>query len=240
MNYSPGCFRSEERAGQTICSVRGELSHSEPHSIPQQKFPKDEIEKDKYKQDEPAPQYRQDEFSKDVCEYLFCPENMEGEESSPHREERDVDTSGLKNYVLTSEQIKLNYLKYGLNDSSSQTRMNLQGSTVMLSEESYYCRSSGEASVPPVLNQASNLTVSPFLVYSHTVSETPMDHEAGEGLTPSPRSSIQNTKSDPMQQFVDCLPTFTSQRPPDLPTTTGKLAPSNTWSVSNTAQWENR
>lgn len=264
------------REESTSINISSQPTHSEPnfpaHSIPQWKFPKDGNEKDKYKQDKPAAQYRQEALSKDVlsvnagCEYLFCTENMDEEESSGHlalmpastqsqtsktpRETlhlEEGDTSGgSKKDELLSEQIKLNDIKYDLNDSSSQTRKTVQGSTVIFSEESSYYKSSGEVAVPPSLSQASNLTITPSLVSSHTITETPMDHEAREGSTPSPWSSVQNTESDPMQpcppllQSIDCLPTFISQRPPDLPTTMGKLALSNTWNVSNTAHHEHR
>ncbi|XP_074497072.1 uncharacterized protein LOC141771067 [Sebastes fasciatus] len=104
-------------------------------------------------------------------------------------------------------------------DSSSQTRMIVQGSAVVFTEETPYYRSSGERGVPS------------HMTFSHTVTETPEDQKT---RAPSPWSSVQNSESHPTRprppsaQSIDCLPTFTSQRPQDLPTTTGKRALSNT------------
>ncbi|XP_068587373.1 uncharacterized protein plekhg2 [Cebidichthys violaceus] len=70
-------------------------------------------------------------------------------------------------------------------ESSSQTRMLLLGSSVIFTEEMSYYGSSGE----------------PGRLSTHTVTET-----------------------------ADCLPTFTSRRPEDLPATTGRWALSNTCS----------
>ncbi|KAK9520403.1 hypothetical protein VZT92_020293 [Zoarces viviparus] len=69
-------------------------------------------------------------------------------------------------------------------ESSSQTRMLLLGSSVIFTEETSYYGSSGE----------------PGRLSTHTVTET-----------------------------AECLPTFTSRRPEDLPATTGRRALSNTW-----------
>lgn len=244
--------------------------------VSQWKCSKDGDEKDKYKQDKAAAQDIQDALTKDVQsvhagpEYLFCTETKDGEESSGrlalittstqsqtpkapretlHLEEGStLETSGgLNKNKLQSEQMKLNDVKHDLmNDSSSQTRMTLQGSTVIFSEESSYYRSSGEVVVPPPTSQASNLTFNPSQVCTHAITETPGDREAREGSAPSPWSSVQNSESDPTQpcppsvQSIDCLPTFTSQRPQDLPTTMGKRAVSNTWNTTNTTQYEYR
>lgn len=170
-------------------------------------------------------------------------QTSKGPRETPHLEEGDTSilctSEGLKKDELPSEQIKLKHIKYDQNDFSEQTRM------VFLEESSYY-RSSGEVAVPPPQSQDSNLTISHSLVCSHTATQTPGDHEAREASIPSPQSSDLNTESDPMQpcpllvQSMDCLPTFTSHRPPNIPTTMGKLPLSNTWNVSNTPQYENR
>lgn len=133
--------------------------------------------------------------------------------------------------------------EYDLNDSSSQTRMILQGSTVIFTEEPPYYRSSGEPVAPPPLSQPSHMTFDPSRVFSHTVRETPEEHKA---RAPSPCSSTQSSKSNliqphpPSAQSVDVLPTFTSQRPPDLPTTMGKRAMSTTRNVNNISPYEHR
>lgn len=136
-----------------------------------------------------------------------------------------VDSAEPKKDEPPSEQMKSNDTK---NDSSSQTRMILQGSAVIFTEEPPYYRSSGEVDVLPHLSEPSHLTFDPSKVYSHTVTESPEDH------IPSPWSSVQNSVSNPTRprppsvQSIDCLPTFTSQRPQDLPTAMGKRALSNT------------
>ncbi|XP_039986322.1 mucin-5AC isoform X2 [Xiphias gladius] len=166
-----------------------------------------------------------------------------------HLEEGDSTTKGTdggpKKDELPSDQMKLNESKFDLN-SSSQTRGILQGSTVIISEEPPYHRSSREMVIPPPLSQPLHLTFHPSNVSSHVITETPEDHKAGEGSAPSPWPSVQNSDSNPTQprspsvQSIDCLPTFTSQRPPDLPTALGKRALSNTWNINNITPYEYR
>lgn len=166
-----------------------------------------------------------------------------------HLEEGDSTTKGTdggpKKDELPSDQMKLNESKFDLN-SSSQTRGILQGSTVIISEEPPYHRSSREMVIPPPLSQPLHLTFHPSNVSSHAITETPEDHKAGEGSAPSPWPSVQNSDSNPTQprspsvQSIDCLPTFTSQRPPDLPTALGKRALSNTWNINNITPYEYR
>jgi len=92
----------------------------------------------------------------------------------------------------------------GKPDSSSNTRMVLQGSSVIFAGEK------------PHYGQHSHVTFDPSQVSGHRVTETSEDHRAG--------ASCQNAESNP----VDRLPTFTSQRPHDLPTAAGQQAASNT------------
>lgn len=142
-----------------------------------------------------------------------------------------------------SEQMKLNETENDLNHSSPQTRMILQGSTVIFTEQPAYDKSSGDLVVPP-LSQPLHMTFDPSQVSSHTVTETPEDHK--RRTPPSPSSLAQNSEPNPTQprlpsvQNMDFLPTFTSQRPPDLPTTMGKRALSNTRNVSTTSPNEHR
>ncbi|XP_067451674.1 serine-rich adhesin for platelets isoform X2 [Thunnus thynnus] len=143
-----------------------------------------------------------------------------------------------------SEQMMLNETKHDLNDSSSQTRMFPQGSTVVFSDEPPNYGSSGKLVVPSAPNQPLHMIFDPSKGSSHIVTETPDGHKAREGAAPRPWSSVQSPESNPAEprsplaQSIDCLPTFTSQRPPDIPTTTGKRAPFNTWNINNTTPYD--
>ncbi|XP_026234121.1 uncharacterized protein plekhg2 isoform X3 [Anabas testudineus] len=250
---SPGQPVYLVREESTSVNISSQSTCSEPnfpaHSIPQWKYPKDGDEKDKYKQDKPAVQYIQEALTKDVQsfhagpEYMFCTEarnehlalmtvpaqNQDSKtpRQTPHLEEEGTmnleRSGGWGKDELTSEQTKMNDKKCDLTDSSLQTRMTLQGSAVIFSEESYY-RSLDEVAGPPPLNQDSNLTFNPSLVPIPTG-----DYEAKEGSAPSPWSSCENSESSPTQscpvlgQSIDCLPILT-----DLSTTTDKQALSNT------------
>ncbi|XP_039678722.1 uncharacterized protein plekhg2 isoform X3 [Perca fluviatilis] len=226
------------------------------HSIPQRKISKYGDEQDKYEQDIAAAQCIQDKHApeykmstghtdnKDGSVCLVCPGPMDGEASpgeivlmvastqsqAPTEYHKSTTKPGLGGDQTQREtlylaeggtaalgstggpqkdeppsvQMKLNETK---SDSSSQTRMILQGSAVVFTEETPYFRSSRE------------------------VVATPDDHKA---RAPSPWSLVQNSESDPTRprvpsvQSADCLPTFTSQRPQNLPTAMGKRALSNT------------
>ena len=154
-------------------------------------------------------------------------------------------TDGPEKDELPSDLMKPNETKHDLN-SSSQTRMILQDSTVTFSEEPPHQGTSKEVDIPSPLGQPLHLTFHPPQVSSHAVTETPEDHKARAGAAASPWQSVQNSESNLTQplsssvQSIDCLPTFTSQRPPDLPTTLGRRALSNTWNVNNTTAYEYR
>ncbi|XP_076591878.1 uncharacterized protein plekhg2 isoform X2 [Chaetodon auriga] len=145
-------------------------------------------------------------------------------------------SGGPKKDEPPSEQMKLIETK---NDhSSSQTRMILQGPTLIFTGQPTYDRSSGEL-VVPLLSQPSHMTFDPSQESSRTITETSGDHKGW--AAPSPSSMAQNSEPNltqprlPSVQNMDFLPMFTSQRPPDLPTTMGKRALSNTRNVSNTS-----
>lgn len=236
-------------------------SNLSAHSIPPCNISKDGNEQSKYKQDVPAVQYIQHQSSTqhnesenvhEAPEHLVCRGPGDGEArevvlmiastqnqvsnpgltgEEPLREALHLGEGSLASLGTSagkdeppSERKMLNETKYDLNSSSSQTRMFLQGSTVVFSDEPTIKYGSSQGS-------------------SHTVAEIPDGHKSTEGAAPSPRSSVQCPESNPAQprppllQSMDCLPTFTSQRPPDLPTTMGKRAPSNTW---NTTSYERR
>ena len=142
-------------------------------------------------------------------------------------------SGGPKIDELPSNQMKSNETNNALN-SSSQSRMILQGSTLIFSEEPACSRASRELVIPAPLRQPLHLTFDPSVASSHAFTETQEDRKAaGAGAAPSPWRS-------PSVPSVDRLPTFTSQRPPDLPTTMGEQAPSNSWNVSSNAPCEYR
>ncbi|XP_029923211.1 mucin-5AC-like isoform X3 [Myripristis murdjan] len=125
-------------------------------------------------------------------------------------------------------------------DSLSERKMSLRGSTIC-SEEPLNYESSGALRLPPTqpLPMTSDLPAA-----CHTVTEAPEGYKAREELSMScPWSSLCSPDSiasarPPSVQSVDCLPTFTSQRPADLPTAMGKRALSNTWNVTNTTSYD--
>jgi len=143
-----------------------------------------------------------------------------------------VASGGLNKDEIRSNQVKVNETKYVLN-SPSQTRMILQGSAVIFSEEPPHHRSSGDLVIPPPPSQPLYLTFDRSQVCGHSITEIPEGHKAREGATPSPGPSSNSTQPrSPSVQSGDCLPTFTSQRPSELPTAMGKQAQSNTWNVT--------
>uniref|UniRef100_UPI0037E76E8A mucin-4 isoform X2 n=1 Tax=Semicossyphus pulcher TaxID=241346 RepID=UPI0037E76E8A len=190
-------------------------------STPQWGISNNTNELEKYKQDLPAarvPEYKstghndnEDMLTKGVHSVNAGPEYL-------------VSTGPVDGEASPRSQIKFNETQCVLIDSSSQPRMTLQGSRVNLTEEPPYYRSSGERALQPPQSQPSHMTFEPSIL-SHTITET----EKGGG-SPNPLSSAQNSESNPTQpwppsvQSIDCLPTFTSQRPPDLPTATGNQA----------------
>lgn len=220
------------------------------HCTPQRTFSKDDDKSDPYKQEIPATQYIQ-KLTKDVRsvhagpEHLVCIEFTDGEESlgqlaqifpteyysctvprpkmTLHPDKGCMSTLGAsggpKEAELLSEQMKLKC------DASSQTRLTLQGTNLIFSEETPLCRSSGELVVQSLLSQPSNLNFEPPQGSSHTLTDTLNHHKAGEG------SSDQNSCSDPIQpcphlmQPVDRLPTFTSQKSLDVRSAMGKWTP---------------
>lgn len=130
-------------------------------------------------------------------------------------------SGGPKKDEPPSEQMKFNDTKRDGNSSSSQTRLNLMGSTVASIQEPL------ELVVPPT-----HLTVDHSLGSHHTVTEPPENHTAGRNASPWswPQKSDphQTQPRPPSAPSVDLLPIFTNQRPVDLPTTKGQWALSTT------------
>ncbi|KAM7412502.1 hypothetical protein PAMA_020062 [Pampus argenteus] len=248
---------------QPVCSSPNLSAHSKPHiskDEDEQSIHKDIL----CLQDKDSTQRNESESVHAGPEYLVCtgPRGGEGTPGEPvvmvastqnprlTGEEAQSESLHLGEGGLTtlgasgepekdespSEHVMLTETKYDLNNSSSQTRMFLQDSTV---EPPNY-GSSGKPVVPPAVSQPSHMTFDPLQGSSHTVSENPGGHNATEEAAPSP--FVQSSKSNPahphplLVQPIDCLPTFTSQRPPDLPTT--KLVLSNTWSSNNTTPYD--
>ncbi|XP_026171100.1 mucin-5AC isoform X2 [Mastacembelus armatus] len=132
-------------------------------------------------------------------------------------------SGGLKKDGLPTEQMNLNETKF----DPSQTSVILQGSTVIFSEEG---PSSGD------------MVVQSHFDPSQVSSQTSEDHKAREGIAPSPWSFGQDSESNstmpclPPVQSRDCLPTFTTQKPQDVPT--GEQGLSHIWRFSNTTYFE--
>ncbi|CAJ1066262.1 uncharacterized protein plekhg2 isoform X3 [Xyrichtys novacula] len=143
-------------------------------------------------------------------------------------------SEGQKKDVLPCGQTKVNETKSELNDSSSQTRVILQGSAVTFTEQPHYCISTEEPLVPSTPSWPLNTTSDPSQVFSHTVTETAEDQavkieEADSGFTqPSP----------PSPQSTDFLPMLTSQMPPAISATQGKLAQTNARDDGNPSPYE--
>lgn len=131
-----------------------------------------------------------------------------------------------------SNQITLNEKKNDLCDSKSQDRICLQDS-----EEVYGPTNHAASAVS--LKQLSYMTFDSLQQGScHKVTDHLQCHKAKEGATPSPEEFVQSLDSTPSQPCplsLGYLPVFTSQRPPDLPTTMGKRRLSKTWNVRDTA-----
>ncbi|KAG7224445.1 hypothetical protein INR49_015075, partial [Caranx melampygus] len=149
-------------------------------------------------------------------------------EGQSHLEEGGSTTQapsgGPKQQELQGNQMKLHATNCDLN-SSSQTKMIVQSSAVIFSEEPPYHRSPK--------NQPLHLTFDPSQMV--ITSENP---EAGEGAAPCPGLSPNPSQPhSPSVQSGDCLPTFTSQRPPELPTMMGKQVPSNAWNVTSSYEY---
>lgn len=144
-------------------------------------------------------------------------------EGQAHLEEggstTQVPCAGLKQDELQGNQMKLHATKWDVNPSP-QTKMIVQSSAVSFSEETSYHRSPQ--------NQPLHLTFEPSQMVL-----TSEDSRAGEGAAPCP-GLLPNPSQpqSPSVQSGNSLPTFTSQRPPELPTTMGKLAMSNAWEVT--------
>lgn len=131
---------------------------------------------------------------------------------------------GAKTPREKDELKKLNETKNDVKESSSQTRMILQGSAVIFTEEPAHHRTSG------------GLTFDP----SQVETQAPEDHKPrATGQTPWAEPNMTRT-SPPSLPCDDFLPTFTSQRPPDLPTATGTRAASNTRDDCHTCPYEHR
>lgn len=225
--------RSEISAGLNSVNIKPNLT---AHSIPPCNMSKDGDEQNRNKHDMPDVQHIQEKPSTTQHnesesesvhagpEYLVCT----GEGTPPEVVLMVASTQNqVQNPGLTGEEPQREALHLGEEglaslrpsggkdepkyDSSSQTRMFVRGSTVVFSDE------------PPPPNYGSSQGS------SRTVTEK------REGATPSPL-----VQSPPLVQAMDCLPTFTNQRPPDLAATMGKRALSNTWNTSNTTSYDCR
>ncbi|XP_056230946.1 mucin-17-like [Seriola aureovittata] len=216
---------SQQSAAHPVSSVREDSTSANIITQPAHK----------YKQDIPAAQYIQNKHVPDTDnivpgahaepEHLVCTKNLDGE----------LVLTLAKKDELRSDQTKLNETKCDLN-SPSQTRMIVQGSAVIFSEEPPFHRSSRDLVIPPSPSQPLHLTFDPF-----QVNLTSEDHKARERAALSPGPSPNPTQPQSQSaQSGDCLPTFISQRLPEIPTTTGKQALSNTLNLNYTTPYECR
>lgn len=191
-------------------------AHSEhnlsAHSIPQWSISKDGDEQDKYKQDIPAAQYIQDKY---VPEYKM---------STRHIDNKDTLTKDVQSVHAGPEYLVCRRPMDG--EASPGELVQMVAST---------------QSQAPTESHRSTMH-HPGLAGEQAQRETPEDHKAREGVAPCLWSLVQNSESNltPSLQSIDFLPTFTSQRPPDLPTTMGKRALSNTRNVNNNAPYDHR
>ncbi|XP_042342019.1 mucin-5AC-like [Plectropomus leopardus] len=134
----------------------------------------------------------------------------QAQRETPHLVEGGATTGGVSVASKKDESEQTTF------SDSPQTQMILQGSAVVFTEDTSHCRSPGDLLTPLHPSQVSSRT------------ETPEDHQA-----PSPWSSLQTSESNLARprpasvQSVDCLPTFTSQRPQHLPSAISKQAPPN-------------
>ncbi|KAF7650690.1 hypothetical protein LDENG_00121720 [Lucifuga dentata] len=139
-------------------------------------------------------------------------------------------SGGPKEDKPTRVQMKLNSSN---DDDSSSSRMFLQDSSVIFSGETLHYESSREPANYPV-----HVTFDHQQVYSHAGTE------ARDRPAPSTWSQVQSPDPNPTPpcptsvQSVDCLPTFTSQRPADLLMAMGKRVLSNSWNTNTTSPYD--
>nr|XP_043887646.1 mucin-17 isoform X1 [Solea senegalensis] len=213
----------------------------------------------RYKQDTPT---TQNASTKDVHsvpahpEYLVCLKDMDGEAfpgemvlivectqsqypAEPHLgEQSHLEEGGATNTSRASGWPKKDEAMHDPT-SSSQTKMALQGSTVIFSEEPPHLRSSKE--LPSPLSLPFHVNLDPSQASGHPFT----NYQKARAMT-TQRPSVQYSESNfpqqhsPSLQSIDSLPTFTSQRPPDLPTSMGKCGLSNIVTVNNTTPKEYR
>ncbi|KAM8769181.1 uncharacterized protein AB9X84_000166 isoform 1-T1 [Acanthopagrus schlegelii] len=245
--------RSELTDGCPVHPIRADSAQpAHPENLPAHSKPPSEISKDGEKiKDKHEPEdksstgrtYNQD---METPEYLGCT-GLVGGEASPgelvltgtstqNQDPAEDHRSTASHRQLRGDEAHMGTLprvedgattprektKNDVKESSSQTRMILQGSAVIFTEEPAHYRTSG------------GLTFDP----SQVVTETPEDHKPRAPGQKSWAEPNMTQTSSPSVQSVDFLPTFTSQRPPDLPTATGKRAPSNTRDDCHTSPYE--
>ncbi|XP_069017073.1 mucin-2 [Embiotoca jacksoni] len=228
----------------TSVNITAQPAHSDPSlSAPSSLKWNDKNEKDKTKQDEPAamctpekPEYNiymEHTDDKNVCAGPEDSEITNGEASTgelaPSEDRRSTKVHpGLRGEPAQRETLRL---AKGDTTASGRPKNDEPPSETLKFDLN---DSSGETVISPTPSQPSQVTFEPSQVYCHTETEE---------APPSLRSSGQNSESNPTQRrppSVDCLPTFTSQKPPDLPTTLGKHAPSNACNVNSANEWNHR
>ncbi|KAK5904203.1 hypothetical protein CesoFtcFv8_005791 [Champsocephalus esox] len=191
------------------------FSTSEPNPSALNK-PKCDMSKERDRQDAPAVQYIQDQpictgraddtLTKRVPSVHASPAS--GESSTAEPSPGPAGDQAQKETLFLAEGGSDNPGVSG-GPKNDGTRMVLRGSSLVFAGEK------------PRYGRHPHVTFDPSQVSGHRVTETSEDHRAG---APSPWSSCQKAESNP----ADRLPTFTSQRPHDLPTAAGQQAASDT------------
>ncbi|KAK2846551.1 hypothetical protein Q5P01_009550 [Channa striata] len=240
--------------GESTCqNISSQPTHSEPHfsahSIPHCMSSKDGDGSDSDKQDKPAAQYTQASSTKYVKSVYGGPEYSKtaGGDGAPGQLAlmESSTESQARYYSSTMPHSGLKGEQAPKESALGASELPKKDSTQITQSFSDY-QPSGEAVVPPALSQPLNLTFEPLQTSSHTITETREHPKAREESAHSPWSPVLKSEPDPIYphpstvQPIALLPTFTSQRPPDLPTTMDKWAQSNTRNVSNTTPHEQR
>ncbi|XP_039478593.1 mucin-5AC isoform X1 [Oreochromis aureus] len=174
-----------------------------------------------------------DTLSKDVNvytapEFSVCTGNANADTSSgkcnssarphsgPSREQRETEECST---VLRNQRPQ---------NTSAEEQSNDEGSAGRFGE----CRLLGELPVQPSQSLPLLIASGPSHVSCHPLTETPGHHSLREN-EPSPSNPTQ-------PPCEDHLPTFTSQRSPDLLTTLGKRASSDPWNVNSMPEGDHR
>jgi len=223
-----------------------------------------EEDEDKYNQGFPAAQYEQkyvstgqsgdkDTLNKDVSVHAGS-EDTRGGEDAPRERVLTMVTSPtvyqstpMSHPQLSGEQTQnqtLHLAEHGATVLGTSGRPKSHEPSSENKVLGLICAEEPQAEliVPASLSPPLHMTPDPSQACCRT--ETPQDLRARDEAAANPWSSAQSSEPTqprpPSAQFIDCLPTFTSQRPTDLPTALSKRASSDSWSVHSPAGRDHR